>query len=453
VSNVKVLYVDDDEPNLELFRLAVGRRYPVLTARNAEQGLQILEREDVGVVVTDQVMPGLRGIDFLARVCERYPNSVRIVVTAYQDVHMLLDAINAGHVSDYVLKPWEPAELCKLLDRAAEQVQRRRALEQMCEERDYLVDEIRQRYDPSEVVGAGAGLRQVMDLVRLAAGGDATVLITGETGTGKELVARAIHAQSSRRSRALVKMDCGSLAPGVLESEMFGHEKGAFTGASRTRRGRFELANGGVLFLDEVSNLPRDLQPKLLRVLQDRELERVGGETTIRVDVRIIAASNQELEQLVAEGSFRRDLYYRLNVVPIRLPPLRDRLADLEALVAHFLRKHGGRRAERVRLTQRALDALRGHSWPGNVRELENVLERALLLVPGEVLDAKAFAFPRAGRPTPEGGDVRTLVARRERDRLREVLTESRGNISEAARRLQLSRSTLRGRLRKVGLI
>ena len=447
-----VLYVDDEEPNLELFRLTVGPRFRVLTAASAAEGLALMEREEVGVVLTDQVMPGIRGTEMLARVYELYPNSVRIVVTAYQDVRLLLEAINAGHVSDYVLKPWEPDELRRLLDRAAEQYLRRRTLELMCDERNYLADELRRRYDPDEVVGARAGLRHVMEVIRLAAGSDATVLLRGETGTGKELVARTIHALSARRGRTMVKVDCGALAPGVLESELFGHERGAFTGATRTRRGRFELADGGVLFLDEVGNLPLELQPKLLRVLQDREVERVGADRTIHVDVRVIAAANQDLERLVASGEFRRDLFYRLNVVPIVLPPLRDRLEDLEELVAHFLRKHGGWRGERLRVTDSALEALRAHPWPGNVRELENVVERALLLARGERLEAEDFALPRQAAPAGRA-ELRRSIAERERDELAAALTEARGNVCEAARALGLARSTLRSRLRRLGLL
>jgi transcriptional regulator with GAF, ATPase, and Fis domain len=296
-----------------------------------------------------------------------------------------------------------------------------------------------------------------MEVVRAVAPTTSTVLITGETGTGKELVARTIHAMSARRERTIIKVDCSSLAPSLLESELFGHERGAFTGATSLRRGRFELAQEGTLFLDEVADMPLELQPKLLRVLQDRELERLGSETTIRVDVRVIAATNADVEQRVAEGAFRRDLFYRLSVVPIALPPLRERLEDVEALVEHFVVKHGGWRASRLRVTPRAYERLRGHTWPGNIRELENVVERALLLERGDVLDADAFVLPAPrprGRTPPRTGAVslRGQIREEQRDRLRTALVAAGGNIARAARDLGVSRTTLCSQLKRFGL-
>jgi DNA-binding NtrC family response regulator len=448
---VTILYVDDEQPNLDLFQLTFSDDFNVVTVRSAAEALALMDREDVGVVVTDQVMPGMDGVEFLARVFVRHPNSMRIVVTAYQDASLLLGAINAGHVSDYVLKPWEPAALRALLSRAAEQYLRRRALELVIAEREYLADEVRSRYDPQGVVGSTGGLESVMELVRAVAPTSSTVLVTGETGTGKELVARTIHAMSGRRDRTIIKVDCSSLAPSLIESELFGHERGAFTGATSLRRGRFELAQEGTLFLDEIADMPLELQPRLLRVLQDREFERLGSECTIKADARIIAATNADLEQRVDQGAFRRDLYYRLNVVHIELPALRERLDDLEALTAHFLRKHGGWRASRLRVTDRAFARLKAHAWPGNIRELENVVERALLLARGDVLDAEDFALTAA----PRGGaqhSLRGRIREQRQEQLHQALVGAGGNIARAARDLGVSRSTLRSQLKRFGL-
>ena len=450
-SPVTILYVDDDQSNLDLFELTIGSDHRVVTVSSAAEGLAVLGREEVGVIVSDQVMPDTDGVTFLAEAFRRHPNSVRIVVTAYQEVELLLGAINAGHVSDYVLKPWEPRELRELINRASDQYLRRRALEQRVQEREYLAAELRRRYDPAEVVGAGGGLRQVMEVVRAVAPTTSTVLIRGETGTGKELIARTVHALSDRRERMLIKVDCASLAPSLLESELFGHERGAFTNATATHRGRFELADEGTLFLDEVAELPLELQPKLLRVLQDRALERVGGERTIAVDVRVIAATNQDLERRVDEGTFRRDLFYRLHVVPILLPPLRDRVEDLDGLVRHFLAKHGGWRGEQTTVSNAAIELFRSQRWSGNVRELENVIERALLLTKSHQLSASDFVL----RPTPTAAapTLRDEIHDAQRERLRRLMVEADGNIARAARELGVARSTLRSRLVRFGLL
>ncbi len=343
----------------------------------------------------------------------------------------------------------------------------------------YLNNEIHGAFDFGQIIGASTALRDVLENIEQVAPTASTVLLRGETGTGKELVAHAIHINSPREDKPFVRVNCASLAQGVLESELFGHEKGAFTGAIHQRAGRFELADGGTLFLDEVGDLPMDVQIKLLRTLQEREFERVGGSETIHVDVRVVSATNRNLEEMIEKGEFREDLYYRLNVFPIKLPPLRDRHGDLPALVNHFIAKFGASSGKTVTgVTGDAMEKLRSYAWPGNVRELENIIERAMILVKGENLEADHFAFSRLGNASASsqnassqgassqgasssGRDVqatdaaRPLGVRLQDEEKREIIAavdQSGSNIAGAARILGINRSTLYYRMRKLGL-
>ena len=446
-----ILFVDDEPENLEVFRLQFGADYPVMTASSGRDALAILERENVGVVLSDERMPGMSGIELLSKLVERWPDTVRVIVSAYGDADRVLRAINLGHAHEYVVKPWDAAEMRGCLDRALEMARRRRVLQIRAEYADALSEDLRRDHDVSSIVGATRALSGALAALRRAAATDATVLLRGETGTGKELFARLLHQESARAEGPFVRVGCAALSEGVLESELFGHERGAFTGAVRTRRGRFELADGGTIFLDEIGDISPKLQVSLLRVLQEREIERVGGDRTLPIDVRVVAATHQNLEALVADGSFRQDLFYRLNVIPIAIPPLRERAEDIPALVEHMVAKRA-RSFPPPRVAPQALEALGRYGWPGNVRELENVVERAIVMGDRDELTLEDFCLDR-GAAAVAPATVREQVRASEADELRALLLHHGGNCARAARSLGVPRTTLFARARKHGLL
>jgi len=491
-----VLVVDDEQDNLDAFRFNFKRAFTILCAQSGQEALDLLRDHDVAVIVTDQRMPKMTGLELLREALAQRPDAVGTILTAFTDVDVLIEAINQGQIYRYITKPWDAKEVRGVLVQAIERFhlrrENRRLLEQLEQYTGYLHNEIHGAFDFGQIVGQSAPLHEVLAKVEQVAPTNSTVLLRGETGTGKELVAHAIHINSHRGEKPFVRVNCAALAPGVLESELFGHEKGAFTGAVARRAGRFELADGGTLFLDEVGDLPMEVQIKLLRALQEREFERVGGTETIRVDVRVISATNRDLEQMIDTGGFREDLYYRLNVFPIHLPALRERPEDLAALVEHFVGKFARDTNRRViGCTTEALDRLRSYAWPGNVRELENIIERAMILVKGERLEASDLDFGRraqagavpqpvstrvktepltnvpgsggqapaaaapAGADSHAPSDNRPLSERLADEERREIIAavdKSANNIALAARMLGINRSTLYYRMRKHGL-
>ncbi len=466
-SKHKVLVVDDETDNLDAFRFNFGRTFQLLLASSGEEALALAKENDVAAIVTDQRMPKMTGLDLLKATRELRPDAVGIIVTAFTDVDVLIEAINLGRIYRYITKPWDSKELRGVLNHAVERFallrENRRLEEQLSAYVGMLSKEAHGEFNFGAIVGESPALREVLARVEQVAQTSSTVLLRGETGTGKEMVARAIHINSARESKPFVRVNCAALAPGVLESELFGHEKGSFTGAVARRLGRFELADGGTLFLDEVGDLPADVQVKLLRVLQEREFERVGGADTIKVDVRVVSATHRDLEKLIADGTFREDLYYRLNVFPIVLPPLRERPSDIPLLAEHFVGKYASAAGKSVRgLDAGAATALGGYPWPGNVRELENVIERALILTRGTELSsadleftrrAPAPAAPTAAPAASNGG--RPLTERlheQERSAIVAAIDTAQGNIAHAARSLGINRSTLYYRMRKHGL-
>lgn len=487
--SLPVLVVDDEADNLDAFRFSFRKGFRILTAQSAEAGLQILQREKVAVIVADQRMPGLTGLQFLEKARALAKLAVPIIVTAYTDVDVLIEAINSGHIYRYITKPWDSKELRGVLLSALERyhllAENARLHEQLEHYAGYLEKELHGAADFGQLVGESPALRAALLRVEQVARTDATVLLRGESGTGKELVAHAIHINSRRSNRPFVRVNCAALAAGVLESELFGHERGAFTGAMSRHPGRFELADGGTIFLDEVGDLPMEVQVKLLRVLQERSFERVGGTETIQVDVRVISATHQDLEEMIAAGKFREDLYYRLNVFPIDLPPLRERLEDLPMLCQHFLHKWKKHAAQKVtQVSPEALAYLAQYDFPGNVRELENLIERALILAVGSEITPAELEFVRPSsrravtavpisRPptvvaSPVGGvhppasvaatdnAARTLADRlldQERAEILSAIERADGNIALAARLLGVNRSTLYYRLRKHDLL
>lgn len=470
-----LLVVDDNEDSRYALTLQLSRAgyANVATAESGEQALELLQTRKFDLVLLDVMMPGLDGFDVCKRLqADDATGDVPVIfLTALDGTFDKVRAFSLGAV-DYVTKPFQSEELLARVSTHLALRQTRRSLEEqnarLREEIEAhnrskgtiecLVDEIRASHAFGEILGESPALLRVLDQVARVAVTDSTVLILGETGTGKELVARAIHSRSPRRDRPLIKVNCAALPRELVESELFGHERGAFTGATQQRRGRFELADGGTLFLDEVSELPPETQAKLLRVLQEQEFERVGGTKTLRTDVRLIAATNRDLQQQVRTGTFRPDLYYRLNVFPVALPPVRDRREDIPRLIRHFLsraaRKFGKPLAD---VSPAFLEQAMGYDWPGNVRELENCVERAAVLASETVLEVieplaapvSLEAKPDVLRPSPETlEDV-------ERNHILHVLEQTQWAIEGergAARMLGLNPSTLRGRLRKLGI-
>lgn len=424
--------------------------HKVQTAQDAETGLRYLQRDGIDLIVTDLKLPGMNGLEFLQE-AKRGNASVPIVVmTAYGTVETAVEAMKAG-ASDYVLKPFSMAEM-RLVIRKELDVQRVR------EENRSLREALGKRYHFQNIVAHGAKMQEVLGIVERVAGTNSTVLLGGESGVGKDLIARAIHQNSRRASGPFIKINSTAIPDTLFESELFGYEKGAFTGANASKPGKFELADKGTLFLDEIGDVPAPIQVKLLRVLQEREFERLGGTKTLKVDVRMIAATNKDLRAALEQGTFREDLYYRLNVVPIDIPPLREHKEDIPDLVQHFLGRFAGESGKQVeKITPDALKLLMEYHWPGNVRQLENTIERAVALSSNPVIDADGIYLdsgPGKSAPhsivavLPEG----MTLEQWEDEIIREALRQANGNKSQAARMLGLSRNALRYRLSKMGL-
>ena len=476
-----ILVVDDEQDNLDAFRFNFRKVFDIVSAGSGPEALDLLREKDVAVIITDQRMPKMTGLELLKEAKELRPDAVPIILTAFTDVDVLIEAINLGQVYRYITKPWDAKEVRGLLQYAIErfhlQRENKRMAAQLAEYTGYLNQQLHGQFDFGTIIGDSAALREVLGKVEQVAPTNSTVLLRGETGTGKEMVAHAIHINSPREQKPFVRVNCAALAPGILESELFGHEKGSFTGAMARRPGRFELADGGTLFLDEIGDLPMEVQIKLLRALQEREFERVGGHETIKVEVRLVSATNRNLEKMIEENEFREDLYYRLNVFPINLPPLRDRLEDIPVLAQHFVAKFARTMGTRpAGATADALAKLREYPWPGNVRELENIVERAMILSRGGELQSSHLDFGRRAQtsggfptvasdggsgpalvPPPSGGaeDGRSLAERlldSERKEIMAAVEKSKGNIASASRMLGINRSTLYYRLRKHGL-
>ena len=452
-----VLIVEDERP----LREAVAERltdigFSVTQAASGDQALERLAEFAFDIVITDLRMPGVDGSQVLDAAVRLYPDIIGIVVTGYGTVKDAVEAIKRG-ATDFITKPFQFEELRHVLDVALEQ-------RRLKSENAYLRSQLEQRYRFEGLVGRSRLMRDLFQLLETVAVTGSTILITGDTGTGKELVARAIHHNSPRRAQRFVALNCSALPESLLEAEIFGHVRGAFTGAVESRAGRIEQANRGTLFLDEVGTMSMALQMKLLRVLQEREFERVGDSHPIKVDVRVIAATNSDLGRMVAEGRFREDLYYRLNVIPIKLPPLRDRKEDVPLLVTHFLERFcrdmmPGRAPMTV--SQQAMRRLMAYSWPGNVRQLENALERAVALgagraqieladLPPEVQEASESALPREFLLPEEGLDFQGYVRTVERELIGQALDRARGNRGQAARLLNLKRTTLVEKIKRL---
>lgn len=442
----KVLVVDD-ELNMRLVLGAMLKKegYDVASAADGREALEILKSGRIAVVITDLKMPRIDGMELLRRITEHYPEVPVVMITAHGTVATAVEALKKGAL-DYVTKPFELDELKNVIAKAVK-------TRNLKDNELYLPPDDIER---AGMIGASEASMALFEAIQRVAPTTTTVLITGETGTGKELVAEAIHANSPRRTNPLIKINCAAIAETLMESELFGYEKGAFTGAAITKPGKFELANKGTLFLDEIGEIPRDMQVKLLRVLQEQEFERVGGLKTIKVDVRIVAATNQNLQQSVAAGAFREDLFYRLNVFPIRVPPLRERLDDIDLLVAYFIDKFNKKLELSVTETDDEVRRrFRLHSWPGNIRELENVIERMMLLTKTDRLSGNLlpdeFQMRQPENPDAESADDGRSFKAAMRDHIENVesgmivkcLEETDWNVTKAAKILGLSRKGL----------
>ncbi len=440
--------VDDEPAQRELVGGFLRKQgFEVAEAPDGRTALERFRKEPFDLLLTDQKMPGLSGLELLEAARAVTPAVAVIIMTAYGTIETAVAAIKGG-AADYLTKP---LNLDELLHRIAQVRERQRLIMENRELREAL----QERHRVEGIIGESGRMQEVLSLVRRVAGSDATILIQGESGTGKELIARAIHYASPRAGAPLVSVNCAALPETLLESELFGHEKGAFTGAVAARKGRFELADGGSLFLDEIGDLPLHLQVKLLRVLQEREFERVGSSRPVAVNVRLLAATHRDLEALVRAGRFRDDLYYRINVVTISLPPLRERREDIPRLLDHFVEKFSRRNGKRIGgLTRDAREALLRYDYPGNVRELENLVERAVILTRDEVIgleDLPLGVKEREGEPSGETS-LTVRVEGLERRMIREALARAEGVQTRAAEILGISERVLRYKLKKYGL-
>ena len=444
-----ILIVDDEKNTREGLARALRGDYAVAEAENGQRALEWLETHTADVVLSDLRMPGMDGLALLSRLLGREPRPVLILLTAYGSIETAVEAMKRG-AYDFLAKPVNLDHLDLLLKRAL-------AERQLGAENRRLKAQLDAKYGFENILGASPAMQEVFDTIRQVAPTRATVLIQGESGTGKELVARAIHQCGPRAPGPFIPVHCAALAPTLLESELFGHEKGAFTGAVERRRGRFELADGGTLFLDEIGEIDAALQVKILRVLEERKFERVGGSETIHVDVRLIAATNRDLKRLVEEGRFREDLFYRLYVVNLTLPPLRDRDGDIVLLAQHYLKVLAAEHGKKVAgITADAMEALTAYDWPGNVRELRNVIERMVVLSTGDKLTLRDLPAALRGGAAGRGGAGAARPGGRLRDAERqwieEALARRKGSRTRAAEDLGISRRTLHRKINEYGL-
>jgi two-component system, NtrC family, response regulator HydG len=443
-SAVRIMIVDDEA----VVRRSLGgwlaeEGYHVDTAASGKEALEALGRDDWDIFLLDIKMPGIDGLELQRRIQENHAEATIIIMTAYASVDTAVEAMKQG-AYDYIVKPFDPEALGNLVRKAAE---RKRILAENVQLRQKI-----EELSPFQgIVGQSPAIQRVLEEVQIVASSDTNVLVRGESGTGKELIARAIHACSPRRFLPIVAVSCGALSEGVLESELFGHEKGAFTGAQYRRKGKFELADGGTLFLDEIGDITLKTQVDLLRVLEEKQVCRVGGNKMISVDFRLIAATNRNLENMVKDGDFREDLYYRLNVFAITIPPLRERREDIPLLAGHFLQKFARSMNKHVTgISEEALRLLNSYDWPGNIRELQNSIERAFLVAKSETL--QPTDFPMVGSPPAAVIRDEKSLAAVERDHILAVLDETGWNISHSARLLQIDRVTLYNKIRKYDL-
>ncbi len=446
----RILLIDDEESGREA--LTAILRYAghhVTGAASGAEAAQQLARDKFDIIITDLLLPDTNGIDILKNIKRDSPLTEVILITGHASAETAVRAMKEG-AYDYITKPLNIEELKIIIAKAVEK-------HQLLSENVYLKKQLRDKFEFANIIGASPAMQQVFALMKRIVKTDSTVLITGESGTGKEIVAKAIHFNGSRRDRPFIAVHCGAIPENLLESELFGYVKGAFTGAVRDKIGKFEAANGGTIFLDEIGTMPIQLQTKLLRVLQEQEVERVGSTRPVKIDVRIISATNMDLAEQVKNGAFREDLYYRLNVIPLVLPPLRERVEDILPLAKHFLAKYCKEmQRRRMTLTTEAVEALEGYNWGGNVRELENVMERVVALTEADTITLHDLPpnirEESLTRVTERGIDLMKVIAEIERNMITDALVLSEGVKARAAALLNLNRTTLVEKMRRLGM-
>jgi len=446
VKNANILVIDDEESIRDSCSQVLQKEgYSVKTAEDGIEGLRLFRTEFFHAVLLDLKLPGMDGMEILSRIKEDNPKTPVIIITGYASIDSAVEAMKRG-ASDYLSKPFTPEQLRLVTQKALN-------TRKMIIENIYLKEELEKRIEFDMVIGKSKVMEKVLDLVKRISFSDSTVLITGESGTGKEILAREIHNHSPRRDAPFVVVDCGALVETLFESELFGHVKGSFTGAHETKHGRFEVANGGTIFLDEISNISLNIQAKLLRVIQEREVTRVGSTKPIKVDVRILAATNENLADLVRKEKFREDLFYRLSVVPLNLPPLRERKEDIPFLIDHFVKKYCKKIRKEVKGVSLAVKkALMEYGWPGNIRELENTIERAMVLSKGNMIELEDLVYHGISASSsfflPVGGKYKSLDDI-EKEYIKIVLQAQHGNKSKTAKILRIDRKTLMAKIKK----
>jgi len=440
---IGILIVDDEASVRDsLYQWFRADGYRVDTADEATSALNKLQENPWDIVLLDIKMPGMDGIELQQRIKQIDKNIVTIIMTAYASVDTAIQALKDG-AFDYVTKPVDPDDLSKLIRNA---VEKRR----LVTENIQLRQQIEELLLPDEVVGESPAIKKVMEMVNTVAKTDSTVMILGESGTGKELIARAIHSRSSRRYFPIITINCGAYPEGLLESELFGHEKGAFTGALYRRKGKLEMADKGTLFLDEIGNISEKMQMDLLRVIETKNFTRLGGDKAIDVDFRVICATNKDLDKAIKEGTFREDLYYRLKVFSLVLPPLRERRSDIPLIANYFLGKYAQSMNKNVAdFSPRALEMFTGYDWPGNIREVRNVVERAMVVAQGSQIQVEDISFPFPSPTQPASGASLEEV---EKDQIVKILNQTKGNIAQAAEILKISRLTIYNKIEKYNL-
>jgi DNA-binding NtrC family response regulator len=443
--SIRVLIVDDEESVRDsLYNWFIEDGYTVGTAKDAYEALEQLEKQRWDIILLDIKMPGMDGLELQKRIQKIDKDIIIIIMTAYASVDTAVQSLKDG-AYDYIVKPFNPDDLSHLVRNASEKLQ-------LSDENRRLRQNLTEVTHIDEIIGSSPQMKRVLDLVHTVANSDTTVLIRGESGTGKEVIARAIHAHSPRRYYPIVPVNCGALSDSLLESELFGHEKGAFTGAQYRRKGKFELADRGTLFLDEIGNVSQKMQVQLLRALESHQFTRVGGSQTVSVDIRLICATNKNLEQAVQEKTFREDLYYRINVFQIIVPPLRERRSDIPLLAEHFCRKYAHSMNKPItHIDKEAMDLLQQHHWPGNVRELENAVERAMVVGKPPAIHAQDLPFQLVAQEDKEEQSVETL-AEMEKKQILKVLEQNNWHITKAAELLGIDRVTLYNKIKKYDL-
>lgn len=464
----ELLLVDDELANLQKLQRTFMGQYNVHLAQSGQEALQILRNIPIDAIITDQRMPQMTGMEFLELSQKSFPNIVRIVLTGFTDVTDLIEAINTGKVHKYITKPWEPDDLRLVVRDALEKMELvlenerlatelKMANERLRTENIILRQEVEKQASSKNIVHGSPEMKNILQLLKRVTGTETTVLIQGETGTGKELIARFIHGESNRRDQIFIPVNCGAIPKDLVESEFFGHSRGAFTGATQEKKGYFEMANGGTIFLDEIGEAPPELQVKLLRVIQENEIMPVGYHQPKKVDVRIIASTNRDLKAEVLANRFRQDLYFRINVFSVTIPPLRERKGDILPLAEFFLRHFSQKLNRRTgHLGEETRELLLAYSWPGNVRELQNEIERLVLLSEGEKdigADLLSDHIRQRHRAFPvSDGDLKSAVRILEEDMIRETLARLGQNKSRTARALGISRQSLLEKLRRMGV-